>query len=180
MSHAPPPRAISFRHHLSPAESASWQSLCERLRDISLSNEPRGLSWHLKASNQFSVKSLYVQLSKHHALDVARLLWNANHPSKWKVSCGKCIGIISRRPPTLLSEMGLQTIMVHFMRCKKMLTTSFRCPLARFTWSVVREASGLCWDPALGADLISWVNSLCAASKRVMWRYVGAPLWAFW
>lgn len=46
--------------------------------------------------------------------------------------------------------------------------TFFRCPLALFAWSAMREASGLDWDPASSAELVALLNSLRAGPKCVM------------
>ena len=56
----------------------------------------------------------------------------------------------------------------------------FLCPLARFTWSIVREAAGVLWDPRSSTDLVGLLDSVQGQLKRVMWTSIGALLWSLW
>ena len=56
----------------------------------------------------------------------------------------------------------------------------FRCHLARFAWSAVREAFHSNWNPASGNDLIAILKTTRGTSSRIAWRCVGALLWAIW
>lgn len=56
----------------------------------------------------------------------------------------------------------------------------FHCPLARYAWSVVREAAGLYWDPTSSSYLFQLLDALRGGPSRVMWRWVVALLWSLW
>lgn len=54
----------------------------------------------------------------------------------------------------------------------------FRCPLARFAWSVVRTADGVSWDPRSTSNLVAILDAVQGSSKRVLWSCVWALFWA--
>ena len=56
----------------------------------------------------------------------------------------------------------------------------FRCHLARFVWSTVREAFHTDWNPASRTQLVSILKSTKGTTRRLVWRCVGALLWAIW
>ena len=56
----------------------------------------------------------------------------------------------------------------------------FKCHLAKFAWSAVRDAFHSNWNPASGADLLTLIKTQKGYSARIAWRCVGALLWAIW
>ena len=56
----------------------------------------------------------------------------------------------------------------------------FRCPLARFAWSAVREATNTTWAPHSAGDLAAIVALMTGGSRRVLWSCLGTLAWALW
>jgi hypothetical protein len=55
------PLNISFRRVPGDDRRKAWLNLVECLMEVHISNEPDRFKWHLPASRDFSVKSLYVE-----------------------------------------------------------------------------------------------------------------------
>lgn len=49
----------------------------------------------------------------------------------------------------------------------------FRCHIARFAWSAVREAFDQIWNPSSGADLLSILKAHKGPFGRVLWHSLG-------
>ena len=56
----------------------------------------------------------------------------------------------------------------------------FNCHLARFAWSAVREAFDQNWNPHSSSDLRGIFLAHRGGFGRVLWRCVGALIWALW
>lgn len=139
------------------------------------------MSWHLTASRQFSVKLLYAKLTKGPALDVARWLWKANLPLEVKIFLWQMFRNHLRISGNVAKRNGPSD--GNCVVCSVPEDTNhvfFRCPLARFAWSVVRDASGASWNPGSGTKLLAILNSLRGSAKRILWHCVGALMWAIW
>lgn len=156
------PPVIHFKRSLSPAEGISWAQLGNRFSSVPLSEAPDGVSWKFSASGQFSVKSLYSKLTQGPALDIARGLWKAGLPLKIKNFLWQ---MFRKRLPTsdnVAKRQGLSN-----GTCGSAVDANhvfFRCHLARFAWSTVREAFGQSWNPSTGADLLISLRPTVARS----------------
>jgi hypothetical protein len=56
----------------------------------------------------------------------------------------------------------------------------FSCPLAKFTWSAVRELLGCMWNPTYFAEIFKIMRVQEGQSKRVLWMACTALLWTLW
>ena len=56
----------------------------------------------------------------------------------------------------------------------------FKCHLAKFAWSAVRDAFHSNWNPTSGANLLTLIKTQKGSSARIALRCVGALLWALW
>ena len=134
------PPTISFFRPLEAGEATAWEALVAELEGWSLSHDQDQIDWKLAASRKFSVKSLYEKLTEGNELDMARRLWNAGIPLKIKIfmwqmfrnrlptsdNVAKCNGLTNGT----CAICGLGEDANHVF---------FRCCLARFAWSAVRD-----------------------------------------
>lgn len=163
------------------AEGISWAHLREKLASVSLSEAQDRVSSKLLASGQFSVKSLYSKLTQGPALDIARGLWKAGLPLKIKIFLWQMFrnrlptsdNVAKRQGPS----NGTCTLCGNAEDANHVF---FRCHLARFVWSAVREAFSQSWNPSSGADLLNILKAHRGSFRRVLWRCVGALLWSLW
>lgn len=124
---------------------------------------------------------MYAKLTEGAALDIARGLWKAAIPLKiriflWQMFRNRLatsVNVAKRNGPSdgNCALCGLQEDTNHVF---------FKCHLAHFAWSAVREAFGQNWNPESGGDLLAILRAHRGATTRVLWRYVGALLWALW
>lgn len=174
-----PPPVIPFRRELLPIEAASWDSLCTRLGSFNLSACPDVVSWPLASSGRFSVKSLYARLTKGPTFARSRGVWQVRIPLKIKVFLWQ---MFRNKLPTSVNIAKRQGpssgLCVMCAAPEDANHVFFRCHLARFAWSAVREVAGVSWNPNSSADLLACLDPFCGATKRVLWRSVGALLWA--
>lgn len=56
----------------------------------------------------------------------------------------------------------------------------FRCIVARFTWSVICEATGCDWNPSGFTNLYHLISNTSGRDARMAWVGVGAMSWALW
>jgi hypothetical protein len=56
----------------------------------------------------------------------------------------------------------------------------FKCSLARFAWSVLRQLLGCNWNPSNFAQFHHILSSLAGASHRWLWLLFLAQSWALW
>ena len=178
--HVDPP-AIHFMRALTNEERISWDGLSQQLGSHRLRAGADTVKWSLTASGKFTVKSLYNKLTGGPVLDIAKGLWKAGLPLKIKIFMWQMLrnrlptsdNIAKRNGPTdgtcVICGQGEDANHVFF-----------RCHLARFVWSAVREAFHTDWNPVSGTKLVSILKSTKGTSSRIAWRCVGALLWALW
>lgn len=132
-------------------------------------------------SGKFTVNSVYRELSRGHVPMAATGLWKAKIPLKIKVFLWQ---LCQDRLPTSINIAKRNG--PAFGPCalcgnpKDADHAFFRCSLARFAWSAVREAAGVDWDPRSCFDLVSYLSLVQGPSRRVMWTCAVAMLWALW
>lgn len=154
------PPAVSFMRNLTPGEGLCWADLVDRIGGRTVNIGEDAVSWSLTASGKFSVKSLYGKLTEGSALDIARGLWKAGIPLKtkiflWQMFCNRLPtsdNVAKRNGPSngTCDVCGQGEDANHVF---------FRCHLARFAWSAVREAFGQNWNPASGAGLLALLRT---------------------
>lgn len=102
------------------------------------------MRWLLTASGRFSVKSLYAKLTKGPALDITRGIWQVCITLKVKVFLWQ---MFRNKLPTSINIAKRQGPSTgHCAVCvapEEAYHVFFRCHLARFAWSAVREAVGV-------------------------------------
>ena len=175
------PPAIHFLRALTNTECESCDDLVQKIGDLRLGLGADLVEWNLTASRKFSVKSLYRKLTERSALDIARGIWKAGLPLKIKIFMWQMLrnrlptsdNVAKRNGPAdgTCTVCGLGEDANHVF---------FRCHLARFAWSAVREAFHSNWNPASGNDLIAILKTTRGTGSRIAWRCVGALLWAIW
>ena len=175
------PPAIHFMRPLLIAERASWNELNQLIGVNRLGTTRDTVEWSLTASKKFSCKSLYYKLTEGPVLVIAMELWKASLPLKIKIFMWQMLrnrlptsdNVAKRNGPAdgTCGLCGLVEDANHVF---------FRCHLARFAWSAVREAFHSDWNPASGHQLVSLLKSTKGTSSRIAWRCVGALLWSIW
>ena len=177
------PLAIYFHRELTALEQTSLEALHQLIGQTTLSMQVDMLSWTLNASGKFMVKSLYRRLCQGQgpAFPMPSGLWAARMPLKIKVFFWQ---LFRDRLPTSANiakrngpSSGLCAICNTAEDANHVF---FRCPLARFAWSAVREATNTTWDPHSAGDLAVIVASMTGGSKRVLWSCLGVLAWALW
>lgn len=179
MSASPP--ALHFLRALTNAEQESWDELVQKIGGYRLGAGADSVEWSLTASKNFSVKSLYNKLTERNALDIARGLWKAGLPLKIKIFMWQMFrnrlptsdNVAKRNGPAdgSCAMCGVGEDANHVF---------FRCHLAKFAWSAVRDALHSNWNPASGADLLTIIKTQKGTSGSIAWRCVRALLWALW
>lgn len=56
----------------------------------------------------------------------------------------------------------------------------FRCIIAWFAWSVIREATGGQWNPAGFRDFQHLIQGTSGRDRRLAWVGFGALAWVLW
>ena len=142
------PSEIHFKRELLGPEQASLVALRQLIDRVVLSDQPDAVSWALTSSGKFSVKSLYRKLCQGPSQLVVAGLWSAWLPLKiklflWQMFRNRLLtpdNVAKRNGPTngSFAVCGLGEDADHVF---------FRCHLARFTSSAVREDFGKNWNP---------------------------------
>lgn len=175
------PPLVPFVRELTQVEADSWAEVCTMVGDTHLSAGQDEVSWALASSGRFSVKSLYEKLTEGQVMAPYKDIWQVRVPLKIKVFLWQ---LLRNKLPTsdnIAKRHGPSSGMCAV--CGSLEDANhvfFRCHLARFAWSAVREAAGVSWNPSSGADLLNLLAPLQGSSKRVIWRSVGALLWSLW
>ena len=177
------PPEIHFRRELTGPEQAHLEDLLALIQLVTLSTSADTVTWALSSSGKFTVRSLYRRLCQGQgpAFPMSSGLWKERMPLKIKVFFWQLFrdrlptsaNIAKRSGPT----SGLCAI------CNTVEDVNhvfFRCPLARFAWSAVREATNSTWDPHSARDLAAIVATMNGGNKRVLWSCLGALAWAMW
>ena len=147
------PPVIYFKRELNGLEQTKLVALPHLINPITLSGDPDTVSWALTSSGKFSVKSLYRKLCQGPSQLVVAGLWTARLPLKiklflWQMFRDKLptsLNVAKRNGPANgpCALCGDPEDANHVF---------FRCPLARFAWSLVRSATRVTWDPRSAAS----------------------------
>ena len=158
---------------------AEWDRLRDLIVDVRLPDSADTVSWRLSGSGKFTVNSLYRELTRGQVPSAAMGLWKAKIPLKIKVLLWQ---LCQDRLPTstnLAKRNGPASGPCALCGVPEDADHAFfRCSLARFAWSAVREAAGVDWDPRSRAALVSSLSLVHGPARRVMWTCAAAMLWA--
>lgn len=115
--------------------------------------------WKLEPSGQFSMGSLYKEIFRNYGVCDVMDIWKSSIPAKIKIFLWQ----IARD----CSPSGDQALKWHGPGDGKCVWCGqdescdhiiFRCVVAQFMWSVIREATGTSWKPAGFAKFPSLVS----------------------
>ena len=149
------------------------------IEHVSLSGEADSISWALEPSGRFSVRSLYRKLCTGTPTTQFSFLWSLKVPLKiriflWQLARKRLPSndnIHLRHGPSngLCALCGEGEDTNHIF---------FKCVLAKFMWSAVRELLPCTWNPSCLADVYRLLLPYKGHDKRVLWTSVAALLWA--
>lgn len=170
-----------FRRSLGPPEIREWEELRSTLRTVQPTCGRDEVSWKLEASGCFSSHSLYKEIFKVSNPCDLKGLWKIRLPSKIKIFLwqaarnritsgdqvqkrhgpgdGKCVwcGEIEDRDHLL-----------------------FRCIVARFMWSAIREITGGACNPSGLTDVLRLIQGTKGSDRQLAWMGFGAMACALW
>ena len=79
------PLNIGFRRNLHGSKWNAWLHLCQRLMQVTLTNEPDVFWWNLTTNGVFTVKSMYEDWMNDHQNSPKKYLWKLKIPLKIKI-----------------------------------------------------------------------------------------------
>ena len=170
-----------FRRTLGPSGTLQWHELNTIITSTVLGADHDEIVWTLDPSGRFSVKSMYAFLAQGATSPHHRDLWEAKLPLKikvfaWQLAMDKlpsALQIASRFGPSdgKCALCGAWENAAHIF---------FKCSLAQFAWSTLRESLGRDWRPANFVQLRAILLSLSGRDRRLFWVLFLAQSWALW
>lgn len=160
--------APAFRRSLDPIESGQWEVLCTALVDQRITPGRDVVSWILDPSGNFSTGSIYREIFKTTTPYDLSWIWSARIPSKikkilWQVARKRIPSgdqVKKRNGPgdDKCVWCGQDDSCDHII---------FQCIVARFTWSVLRAATGCSWNPSNFTDVYRLMRGTNAQDRNV-------------
>ncbi|KAK1607529.1 hypothetical protein QYE76_031202 [Lolium multiflorum] len=145
---------LTFRRELGFGERVELANVARLVETIHLSEPQDRISWSLEPNGKFSVRSLYKSLCQDIPHKYYGIVWEIKVPLKVRIFLWQ---LSKRRLPSndnIRRRKGPSN-----GTCALCLEVEdnnhifFRCPLARFMWSAVRDLLGCSWNPSCFADI---------------------------
>ncbi|KAK1613172.1 hypothetical protein QYE76_036845 [Lolium multiflorum] len=172
---------LTFRRELGLGERVELANVARLVDSIHLSEPQDRISWSLEPNGKFSVRSLYKSLCQGIPHKHYGIVWEIKVPLKvriflWQLSKHRLPSndnIRKRRGPS----NGTCALCLEVEDNNHIF---FRCPLARFMWSAVRDLLGCSWNPSCFADIFWYMRVHVGQTRRVLWLACAALLWSLW
>jgi hypothetical protein len=161
---------VRLRHSLEPQGMAQWRELGSLVADVSLEDGADQVAWHLNESGTFSVKSMYTKLSQGATVVYHKDLWSAVVPLKIKIF--SCQLAIDKLPSSSQIAIRHGPSDGSCTLCGALEDAShifFKCSLARFPWSVLRQLLGCTCCPSNFAQFFAILSSFSGRFRRMVW-----------
>jgi hypothetical protein len=172
---------LTFRRELGFGERVELANVARLVETIHLSEPQDRISWSLEPNGKFSVRSLYKSLCQGIPHKYYGIVWEIKVPLKVRIFLWQ---LSKRRLPSndnIRRRKGPSN-----GTCALCLEVEdnnhifFRCPLACFMWSAVRDLLGCSWNPTCFADIFRYMCVHVGQTRRVLWLACAALLWSLW
>jgi rubrerythrin len=174
---------IEFRRTFGQGELAEWEEMLTEMRCVSIQEGRDGIRWCLEKSGQYTTRSMYRFLVHRGVLNMhMQRVWKARLPMKLKVFMWQVFqdklqkGEGGLKKPKWKGDGNCMVCGVTETRDHIL----FVCPIAKFTSSCFREASG--WVKSLRGFqncLDGWFPLGCVDYKLKIF-VLGVALWVLW
>lgn len=129
---------MDFRRSLSLEEADQWEELLDTIKEVEISNIPDRVTWALKKLGQYTTRLMYRMLAHMGVINYRmRRIWSCKIPMKLMLFLWLETGVNLKRKKWKgdhrCAICGVPETTDHIL---------FKCILAKFTWSCVKEALG--------------------------------------
>lgn len=173
---------MDLKRSLNLEEAAQWEALMDTIKDIQINRGADKVVWVLEKSGIYSTKSMYRMLAHRGVVNYQmRRVWESKLPLKIKIFLWQAI---QDRLQTRvnLKERGWKGNR-NCVICNKPETTDhilFKCIVAKFTWTCIREALSLDSVPTGMQDMLeTWARTKHKHAKLTIFC-CAIILWGIW
>jgi hypothetical protein len=172
---------FTYRRWLSAELLVQDGEMRDNLSRVGLTQEVDVPVWDWTKNGQFTVKSIYKDLSKAGIDRSFKHLWKAKIPLKIKVWLWLSWHNAIATKDTMLESGWTGNPFCQFCRQKEsILHLFFSCPAAKFVWSCVAKSIGANTRPGNFSQFFWWFPKHVPASRNVQIPGVAAIYWAIW
>jgi hypothetical protein len=172
---------IPFKIILPPLIRDMWYELARRLNRVVLTMDEDKPVWKWTADKKFSVKFVYLELTKNEGGPNFRFIWKNKLPEKIK----KCMWLIAQDAILTKDNMirrqwqgdpgcyfyGVPEDRDHLF---------FKCPVSKVVWGVLALCSHQATRPSSYGQYWAWVRSAIPGGQEVYVLGLAAICWATW
>jgi hypothetical protein len=172
---------FTYRRWLSAELLVQDGEMRDKLNRIVLTQGNDSLVWDWTKNGQFTVKSVYKNLSRAGIDRSFKHLWKAKIPLKIKVWLWLIWHNAIATKDTMLERGWTGNPFCQFCRQKEtILHLFFSCPAAKYVWSCVAKSIGAVTRPGNFSQFFWWFPRHIPASRNVQILGVAAICWTIW
>jgi hypothetical protein len=180
MASSPPD--ISFRRSLIGNRLVSWNALLQRLASVNLTTEPDVFRWNLHENGEFSVHSMYADLTQPDMpVDNNKKIWKMKIPLKIKIFAWYLRrGVILTKDNLARRNWTGSKTCVFCSHDETIKHLFFQCNFACSIWSIIQVASGL-YPPHSVANIFgNWLHGIDHKFRILLRVGAIAIIWSLW